>query len=326
MSAGQMTATIPAQRAFAVDRLYSSAGLPFDTEGRAVFTWKLSEQQQQIPAAADETVLTRPIVSLAQEGYSNYYHWMTEIVPKFRFLPRLRQALGFHVDEEVLVALPADGPAFIRQTVDLLIPTETILWLQPGRVYRSRAGIWAIEPSPTFGFVTPEAIGFLRNRFGTASSDDSEANALLSQPQRRIFISRSRAARRRILNEDQVFAELFAPLGFTRHCLEDLSLVEQVRLFRDAQFVAGEHGAAFTNILFAAPGKCHLLEIFQRREDASFYYLTQMEGCTWQWPWRGVKTVPFEETGDLLGGMEETIVPLDPIREALAQEFIDTMH
>jgi capsular polysaccharide biosynthesis protein len=44
---------------------------------------------------------------------------------------------------------------------------------------------------------------------------------------KKVFVSRQKAAYRRILNEDDVFA-LFEPLGFKRYNLEDLNFAEGV--------------------------------------------------------------------------------------------------
>ncbi len=298
------TVTVPEQVAITADLLYSSEGFAFtDSSNECLFTWKLRTQPPEMPPSTPTKILQEPIISLSQDGYRNYYHWMTEILPKLRFLPRLDP------EEAALIAVPTSGPAFIKESLQLLLKDSkrTILWLEEGVAYRSAKGIIVITPAPLFGFVPDEVIDFL------LFSMTSSTTLTYSPTTRKIFVSR-RTSSRRILNEDQIYHELFAPLGFTFHVLDHLSLSSQILLFQEAQVVAGEHGAAFTNIIFSKPG-CLLIEIFQGREDASFYYLTQG-----RWRWVGIKTVEFEETGAMNWEKGEQMhVPIEPIQSKLRE-------
>jgi capsular polysaccharide biosynthesis protein len=64
-----------------------------------------------------------------------------------------------------------------------------------------------------------------------------------------LYISRDRAKRRKITNEDDVF-ELLASKGFEKVSLENLTLKNQVKLFQEALVVIGCHGAGLANIMF----------------------------------------------------------------------------
>ena len=65
-----------------------------------------------------------------------------------------------------------------------------------------------------------------------------------------VFISRRKALGRRIANENEV-VEALKPLGFVTHILEEMSYVEQVKLFAQAKVIVAPHGAGLTNLLFA---------------------------------------------------------------------------
>ena len=69
-----------------------------------------------------------------------------------------------------------------------------------------------------------------------------------SKSSRLLFISRKMASSRRCINEGQIYS-LLAPLGFEIVYLEYLTLIDQLRLFSEASFIVGAHGAGFTNIL-----------------------------------------------------------------------------
>jgi capsular polysaccharide biosynthesis protein len=72
-------------------------------------------------------------------------------------------------------------------------------------------------------------------------------------PGRRLYVSRKRAAVRRILNEAD-FETLLRDNGFTTVHLESSSWSEQVAMFAAAEVVLAPHGAALANIAFCQPG------------------------------------------------------------------------
>jgi capsular polysaccharide biosynthesis protein len=72
-------------------------------------------------------------------------------------------------------------------------------------------------------------------------------------PGRRLYVSRKRAAVRRIVNEADV-ETLLRDNGFTTVHLESCSWSEQVAMFGAAEVVLAPHGAALANIAFCQPG------------------------------------------------------------------------
>jgi len=73
------------------------------------------------------------------------------------------------------------------------------------------------------------------------------------QPFRKLYISRSRAARRRIANEGALWPVLESQ-GFEFVHLEGRPFFEQVRLLAETSHLLSNHGAGLTNMLFMAPG------------------------------------------------------------------------
>ncbi|NJK57267.1 MAG: glycosyltransferase family 61 protein [Pleurocapsa sp. SU_5_0] len=66
----------------------------------------------------------------------------------------------------------------------------------------------------------------------------------------KVLISRRKALGRRIANENEVI-EALKPLGFATYILEEMSYIEQVKLFAQANVIIAPHGAGLTNLLFA---------------------------------------------------------------------------
>lgn len=90
------------------------------------------------------------------------------------------------------------------------------------------------------------------------------------KPARRLlFCGRKDEKRRRLHNEDELFARL-APLGFERVSTAGKSVAEQARLFSEARLVVAVHGAALTNIVFTPPGA--LLIDMQSRDSPRPYF------------------------------------------------------
>ena len=73
--------------------------------------------------------------------------------------------------------------------------------------------------------------------------------AQVPQPFRLLYVSRDKAKRRKIRNEDYLY-ELLAKKGFEKLILENIPLKNQVKLFQEARVVIGCHGAGLTNIMF----------------------------------------------------------------------------
>jgi capsular polysaccharide biosynthesis protein len=77
----------------------------------------------------------------------------------------------------------------------------------------------------------------------------------------RVYISRAKAAFRRIVNENEISPAL-EEHGFEKVLCEDLSLADQVTLFAKATAIIGGHGAGLTNIIYCPPesfvGEIHI--------------------------------------------------------------------
>lgn len=92
---------------------------------------------------------------------------------------------------------------------------------------------------------------WLRERLGV-----SRTNA---QRRERLFLSRSRAVHRRVINEDAL-AEIAGERGFVRVCPEDYSLAELLALLGRAEVLITPYGAGATNSLLC-PSDCTIVEL-----------------------------------------------------------------
>ena len=76
----------------------------------------------------------------------------------------------------------------------------------------------------------------------------------------KIYITRKRGFKRRILNEIKLIQYLKS-IDFKIYSLEDITFSEQKKYFETAKFILSAHGSGLTNIIFCNP-KCNILEIY----------------------------------------------------------------
>lgn len=174
-------------------------------------------------------------------------HWLPEFLPKLQFLRR-------HPDfDDLPIIVDADMPQSHFDHLRRLAPNPLIK-LRTGESFVCRRLL--VAPSPTFLPVeifphdipmhelpglSPQALRFLR----AGRSYESETAG-----RRRIFLARKNMRWRRLLNEEEIVADL-ARLGFETVYLEQLSMAEQMELLQQTQWIVAPNGSAILNLIFA---------------------------------------------------------------------------
>ena len=169
---------------------------------------------------------------MVERVYHNYSHWLTAHLPKLLLLASL-DAL-----DDVL--LPPDRPSFVDNSMRAVgIEPERFATFDPSRPLR----VSELTLVETDRF-RPELLRSVREALKVRAQ---------GEPRRRLYISRAKATRRLLLNEDELWP-LLNRAGFERVFLEDHPFEAQVRLMQEAAAVVAPHGAGLTNVLFCAPG------------------------------------------------------------------------
>ena len=88
----------------------------------------------------------------------------------------------------------------------------------------------------------------------------------------RLYISRGRALKRRIANEDEV-VRVVCGFGFRVVYAEDHTFEEQVEMASGARFLVSNHGAGLTNMLFVRDGG-RVLELRHQTDKVNNCYFT----------------------------------------------------
>ncbi|MBE9012439.1 glycosyltransferase family 61 protein [Pseudanabaenaceae cyanobacterium LEGE 13415] len=180
---------------------------------------------------------------------NNYYHWMHDVLSKLFVVIDL-------LPEDVTYIVPPQLKDWQYEALEMVgIRREQTLVFEPKEQWQLEKLYFAPLVSSNAGH-SLSAIEWLRDsayqRFGIDSQESRTE---------RIFISRSRAVGRTIVNQDEVEA-LLDRYGFKSYCLEEMSIEQQVSLFSKAEIVIAPHGAGLTNLMFA-PSGTKVLEIFE---------------------------------------------------------------
>lgn len=194
-----------------------------------------------------------------------YYHWLFDILPQIELIRRSEIELET-IDWFVVnsVAKP-----FQRETLEFLGIREDKI-IESDRHSHIQAEEMIVPSFPGYlDWVPPGTIKFLRQTFLTKISLDQ------TKYQARIYISRSGSANRQIINEDEVIA-LLSPLGFQTVYLEELSVLEQVVLFANAEIVVAPHGSGLTNLVFCSPNTT-VIELFSPRYVRTDYWIISQQ-------------------------------------------------
>lgn len=188
---------------------------------------------------------------------TGYFHWVTDVLTRlFVMRDRLRDLLlvlpGKYEQRDVVKACLK---AFGVSEVDFVGADEVVEF---------RSLVMPSHTAPS-GHFKDEAIRGVRdvllNAYGDVDGEDE-----------RLYISRTGAGRRRIVNEDEVTSVL-RKFGFETICAEDLSFEQQVAICSRARYIVSNHGAGLTNILFMKQGGS-VLELRHESDCVNNCYFT----------------------------------------------------
>ena len=208
--------------------------------------------------------LSGTVLILSNSHFSNYYHYIYDALSRLALvedqmdmyhtiyirneLPYQKRYLSMlGLDDKKIISADADMPSGI--TADrLVIPCYT------------RAADHTLDPKVS---------SFLRRNLLPY------ADSALAQGER-IYISRGKDSHRYLLNEDEL-RPILAEYGFSILHLADLSVDEQISVFKFAKVIVSPHGSGLANLLYCDPGT-KVLDIFSGlNTDALFLIAASLE-------------------------------------------------
>lgn len=208
------------------------------------------------------------VYSLVNYWSPLYSHWILENLTRLETLEYYEQKTG----KKPLILIDQDPPLWKLQSLELMgYPTERC------HQWNGRQGIVQelviSSKRRQAGRTSIKACAWMRNRI--LSNLDLNNNSFLTPINSSfIFISRKKASSRRILNEDEV-SDCLAKQGFTSYVLEDMTWVDQVKLFANAKCIVAPHGAGVCNMVFSTHADVIIVELFAKKISHAFYALAK---------------------------------------------------
>jgi hypothetical protein len=178
-----------------------------------------------------------------------YFHWITDVLTRIIAVTEK--------DKDAVIVLSSTGKkiSFIIQSLAEL--NLKVLFLDDEFTWKINK-FHFVCPTASTGNYNEEIINLLREKIRNSISLEN------TNPTRRIYISRKKAPRRFIVNEEEV-EKLLAKYDFECLCFEDFSWEEQVRISMNTEILVSLHGAGLTNMI-AMPPNSNIVEL-RKEED-----------------------------------------------------------
>ena len=220
--------------------------------------------------------------------HPNYYHWLIETVPKIRYVRQFESATG----REATYLVPSDRPSWVEETLKFLdIPDS--------KIERITAPVYHAQPLLIPSFPRYSEIDYQWLQKHILSQNGAKAD------NSNVYISRSNAISRRVVNEDEVM-DLLSEYGFQRYHLENRSLEENATLFRNADIVVGAHGAGLTDIVFCT--NTSVVELFGARIKKPYQQIAAEIGLVYRELYcEPVSTDIYVDTAELESVIKELV-------------------
>jgi capsular polysaccharide biosynthesis protein len=207
--------------------------------------WGEAFEDHPVWAAAPGATVNLPgtaAVIAARGAAINFSHFLADTLPRIHLI----RACSIAVDTWIVSSL---SQPWQREGLRLAgLPLEKTISLTDVPLITAAR---LIVPTRT-GFA-PTTAAWARSALQSLIRAEPQARTL------RLFISRNNASRRRLLNEDDVWAILKAR-GFLRADFDTISLTEQIKLIHQSQAIVSVHGSALGHMLHAPAGG-HVIEI-----------------------------------------------------------------
>lgn len=182
--------------------------------------------------STDSTCL---LVSNKWGGY-NYFHYIHTCLPKLSFYRRNITDENYKIIVNSFSVFVLESLSLLNYNIEDMLSFSVYPKIKP-KILKAVSSIgYGVNPNK-------ESCSLVRSLF--------KHYFLLGK--KRLYISRSKANSRRVLNEDKII-NLLVPFGFEIVNSENLSFYDQMSLFSQAEIVISAHGAGLSNIVFCNPG------------------------------------------------------------------------
>jgi len=243
--------------------------------------------------------ITEPALWVTDTWADSFFFWMTEVMPRLLYARgQVGNAVPLYLPQ-ALLSVP-----FIKQSLDLL--GETPEAIPSGEVRRFKTLHVPLRLAAIHHF-NPEWVQKTGERLRQSLPG-------LKSPHRKVNISRRKARRRKLANQDEI-EDLLAASGFENVVMEDLDFIAQTRLAAESKVICGLHGAGLSHMLSMLPGGA-LIEIHPEGSlNSSFFNLAS--ACGHAYAFVQSRALTTVESSDSPTIHRDTVVDCDAFKALL---------
>jgi len=179
-----------------------------------------------------------------------YYHWLVDT------LPRIISAETVNCNYPCVMPEHFKSVNFIVESLEIFKRDVVTYNLNEKLVIKKLIAPSHFDPANC----DPMQIKKVRDRFWEYDHHDD-----IDAPYKKVYISRTKAKRRFVVNEKEL-QEFLCQNGFITVFMEDLSFTEQRRLMLETKVLLSNHGAGLTNMLFLNEGST-IIELKSDSDD-----------------------------------------------------------
>lgn len=216
------------------------------------------------------------VCSLAQRRARTYFHWFRDQLPRLQGVEEYERRTGKTVE----ILLPENPQKWLLQSIELMgYKDRCTVWsgksVSVEHLILPTVARYKKRPPERFSF-TPESAAFLVDRISSHLPPKVQSQRFA----KKVYISRRNATWRRVQNEEEVMNAL-RPLGFELFVPDEMTVAEQVQLFKGAEWIISLHGSNLTNILFCEEG-AKVIEFFTKGwERLDYWNIASARGLTY---------------------------------------------
>lgn len=186
-----------------------------------------------------------------------FFHWFGDVLQKLEAM----EACGLETTDYLLVVPYKFDTTFSRYTLSKY--NIKALFLSKNKVVKVENALYIPQITPS-GNYRPELMKSIRKRFRAQVGSKIEG--------KRVYITRSKAPKRTIANEDKLIP-ILKKHNFVIAAMEDLSFEEQLELIAQSNMLISLHGAGLTHMLWL-PENSKVMEIRLKNDSINNCYFS----------------------------------------------------
>jgi len=201
---------------------------------------------------------TNHLIWITMNWTEMYFHWL------FDALSRLILVEEFFNGYKIILPITYKKYSYVHESLSLL--GFEVVYFEKDEIVKVENLVLPSHTATT-GYYNLALIVKLKQRLLNSIETYNQRN---KNKNKRIFISRSKATRRVLKNELELYS-LLAKFNIEFHCFEDYSLDKQIILANSCVFMTGMHGAGFSNMIFMESNST-ILEIQAFNNHMNVFY------------------------------------------------------